>query len=68
MTLSSTGQSDGPSKTVVVDHVLRYPPSGLRVLIVGAGPGGLLAALECWRKGHDVEIIEKASHLTSIGT
>ncbi|PHH89549.1 hypothetical protein CDD83_5808 [Cordyceps sp. RAO-2017] len=26
----------------------------IKVLIVGAGFGGLMAALECWRKGHDV--------------
>jgi 2-polyprenyl-6-methoxyphenol hydroxylase-like FAD-dependent oxidoreductase len=26
----------------------------VKVLIVGAGFGGLMAALECWRKGHDV--------------
>ncbi|KAG6007651.1 hypothetical protein E4U21_005732 [Claviceps maximensis] len=26
----------------------------LNVLIVGAGPSGLMTALECWRKGHNV--------------
>lgn len=26
------------------------PPIGLSVLIVGAGVGGLMAAMECWRR------------------
>ncbi|KAL1886694.1 hypothetical protein Plec18167_000628 [Paecilomyces lecythidis] len=44
----------------------RYSPSGISVLIVGAGVAGLMASLECWRKGHDVRIIEKsASRLLS---
>ncbi|ETS77146.1 hypothetical protein PFICI_11020 [Pestalotiopsis fici W106-1] len=37
--------------TRLVDNVLRYPKSGINVLVVGAGPSGLLAAIECWRKG-----------------
>jgi len=44
----------------------RSQPSGISVLIVGAGVGGLVAALECWRKGHEVRIIEKSpARLTS---
>lgn len=40
--------------------------SGISVLIVGAGVGGLVACLECWRKGHKVQIVEKSpSRLTS---
>ena len=37
----------------------RPPRSGISVLIVGAGPVGVYTALECWRKGHDVRIIER---------
>ncbi|KIL86171.1 hypothetical protein FAVG1_10567 [Fusarium avenaceum] len=48
-------------ETVIVDGVLRYPPTGLDVLVVGGGPGGYLTALECWRKGHHVELVEKLS-------
>ncbi|KAH8807233.1 putative monooxygenase [Xylogone sp. PMI_703] len=32
----------------------RHPATGIKVLIVGAGMGGLMTALECWRKGHQV--------------
>ncbi|KAL4950058.1 hypothetical protein BDW69DRAFT_202418 [Aspergillus filifer] len=32
----------------------RHPETGISVLIVGAGMGGLMTALECWRKGHTV--------------
>lgn len=32
----------------------RSPITGVDVLIVGAGMGGLTTALECWRKGHNV--------------
>ena len=32
----------------------RHPDTGIDVLIVGAGMGGLMAALECWRKGHNI--------------
>jgi hypothetical protein len=38
----------------------RYPETGIDVLIVGAGMGGLMTALECWRKGHNVvRILER---------
>lgn len=39
----------------------RHPDTGIDVLIVGAGMGGLMAALECWRKGHNiVGILERS--------
>ena len=38
----------------------RHPETGINVLIVGAGMGGLMTALECWRKGHNVvKILER---------
>jgi NADPH-dependent glutamate synthase beta subunit-like oxidoreductase len=46
----------------------RYPSSGFCVLIVGSGVAGLMAALECWRKGHQVQIIEKSSTRLTSGT
>ncbi|KAJ5156319.1 hypothetical protein N7492_009122 [Penicillium capsulatum] len=38
----------------------RCPASNISTLIVGAGVGGLMAGLECWRKGHSVRIIERS--------
>ncbi|ORY66076.1 monooxygenase [Pseudomassariella vexata] len=52
---------------VIVDGVLRYPPTGIKVLVVGAGLGGLLTALECWRKGHTVQILEKGGCISEAG-
>jgi hypothetical protein len=43
--------------TTVVE---RHPPSGISVLVVGGGPVGVYTALECWRKGHKVRIIERS--------
>ncbi|KAL6232651.1 hypothetical protein BDW75DRAFT_232613 [Aspergillus navahoensis] len=31
----------------------RHPSTGITVLVIGAGMGGLMMALECWRNGHD---------------
>jgi NADPH-dependent glutamate synthase beta subunit-like oxidoreductase len=39
-------------------HRITVPPSGKRVLIVGAGPSGLSAAYHLARLGHQVEIFE----------
>lgn len=33
--------------------------TGIDVLIIGAGIGGLTAALECYRKGHTIRIFEQ---------
>ena len=40
----------------------RCAETHLNVLIVGAGPSGLMTALECWRRGHNVVgILERSS-------
>ncbi|EGZ75943.1 FAD/NAD(P)-binding domain-containing protein [Neurospora tetrasperma FGSC 2509] len=41
-------------------------PSGLHILIVGAGFAGLSAAIECTRKGHRVTLFEKVSSIDEI--
>ncbi|PYI08494.1 FAD/NAD(P)-binding domain-containing protein [Aspergillus sclerotiicarbonarius CBS 121057] len=53
--------------TVTPDCPTRYPATGISVLIVGAGVAGLMAALECWRNGHDVRIIERSSKQVTTG-
>lgn len=41
--------------------------SGIKVIVVGAGFGGLTAAIECHRQGHDVEIYESFPELKVLG-
>ena len=41
--------------------------SGIKVIIIGAGFGGLAAAIECSRKGHDVEVFEQAPAFAMLG-
>ncbi|KAI0202001.1 FAD/NAD(P)-binding domain-containing protein [Astrocystis sublimbata] len=57
-----------PSRPVeVTDGVQRQPRTGIKIVISGAGIGGMFAALECWRKGIDVEILEQNDALSSLG-
>jgi NADPH-dependent 2,4-dienoyl-CoA reductase/sulfur reductase-like enzyme len=53
-----------PEKWTSVPNALprRAPETHVNVLIVGAGFGGLMTALECWRKGHNVVGILERSH------
>lgn len=47
----------------------RHPETGVDVLIVGAGMGGLMSTLECWRKGHNiVGILERQESPVYSGT
>ncbi|KAI1101677.1 FAD/NAD(P)-binding domain-containing protein [Jackrogersella minutella] len=43
------------------------PKTGIKVIVVGAGFGGLGAAIECHRQGHDVEIYEAFPELKALG-
>lgn len=43
------------------------PSSGIKVIVVGAGFGGLTAAIECHRQGHDVVIYESFPELKQLG-
>ncbi|KAG2009367.1 hypothetical protein GB937_007770 [Aspergillus fischeri] len=45
----------------------RYPPSGLSILIVGGGIGGLTLAIEGYRKGHEVRVLEKRPNFEGYG-
>lgn len=55
------------SSSSFIDGVRRYPENGIKVVIIGAGVGGLQAAIECWRKGCDVTVLEKAEELSPLG-
>ncbi|MCJ1419423.1 hypothetical protein MMC32_005778 [Xylographa parallela] len=47
------------------DHLFAEPKrcslTGISVLIVGGGVGGIMTALECWRQGHEVRLLERNS-------
>jgi heterodisulfide reductase subunit A-like polyferredoxin len=49
------------------DNIKFQPPTGLTILVVGAGVGGLMSALECRRKGHNVQLIERTPALSIAG-
>ena len=53
---------DGNSKPVG-----SYQNSGIDVLIVGTGLGGLTAALECTRKAHKVRLLERFDDINTAG-
>jgi len=38
----------------------------LKIIIIGAGPGGLAAAIATKREGHDVTILERAPELIEV--
>jgi len=42
-------------------------PTGINVIVVGAGLGGLACAIECRRKGHNVLVFENAPEIMRIG-
>ena len=41
--------------------------TGIKVIIVGAGFGGLTAAIECHLQGHDVVVLEAVRELKPYG-
>lgn len=44
----------------------RLPPSGIKVIVVGAGFAGISAAIECDRKGHSVTLLDKVDNIDEI--
>lgn len=51
----------------IIDGVHRYPINGIKVVVVGAGVAGLGTALECWRKGCEVTVLERGEKLSTLG-
>ncbi|KAK3358756.1 hypothetical protein B0T25DRAFT_74426 [Lasiosphaeria hispida] len=50
----------------MANKIPRLPPSGIKVIVVGAGFAGLSAAIECDRKGHSVTLLEKVDDIEEI--
>jgi 2-polyprenyl-6-methoxyphenol hydroxylase-like FAD-dependent oxidoreductase len=53
-TTAASNGSNGGQHDESLPLPKREADTNVRVLIVGAGIGGLMSALECWRKGHTV--------------
>lgn len=53
--------------STIVDGVHRLPENDVKVVVIGAGISGLQAALETWRSGCNVVVIEKSKHLSPLG-
>ncbi|KAF9885372.1 hypothetical protein FE257_012990 [Aspergillus nanangensis] len=45
----------------------RYPATIINVLVIGAGLGGLFAAIELWRHGHTVQVVECKDQIEGLG-
>ena len=57
-----------PSRLSKPSEMVLEQPSGIDVLVVGAGLGGMVAAIELKRQGHKVSIIECKPKLEGLGT
>jgi thioredoxin reductase len=55
------------TSTKAIDGIHRYSNNGIKVIITGAGIGGLSTALECWRKGCEVVVLERLGKLSMMG-
>ncbi|KAI5803048.1 hypothetical protein EDC01DRAFT_774719 [Geopyxis carbonaria] len=47
--------------------IAEYPKTGIHIVIIGAGFGGLTAAIEATLKGHTVEVLEKNPRWEQLG-
>jgi 2-polyprenyl-6-methoxyphenol hydroxylase-like FAD-dependent oxidoreductase len=59
---------NGTKNGVGPDGIATPKSSGIKVIIVGLGYAGCVAAIECHRKGHEVVVYEQAPQITNIGT
>jgi NADPH-dependent 2,4-dienoyl-CoA reductase/sulfur reductase-like enzyme len=64
---TSNGTANDTSKGVGPDGIAPPKSSGIKVIIVGLGYAGAVAAIECYRKGHEVVVFEQAPQITNIG-
>ena len=57
-----------PSRLNQAAEMSRESPSGINILVVGAGLGGLFASIELYRQGHSVSIIESKPKIEGFGS
>ncbi|KAK2615581.1 hypothetical protein N8I77_002327 [Diaporthe amygdali] len=56
-----------PNKFISVEPIERKPSSGISILVVGGGIAGLGFAIEAYRKGHDIRIVDRRPHFDDYG-
>ncbi|KAK6811870.1 hypothetical protein RU639_012313 [Aspergillus parasiticus] len=49
------------------DGIAAPGSSGIKVLVIGCGFGGIAAAIECYHKGHEVVVFEKNPEIGGLG-
>ncbi|GAA6016288.1 hypothetical protein JCM10207_000458 [Rhodosporidiobolus poonsookiae] len=67
--MSTISQSRGAPDPSLTDYPRPPPgaPSGIKLIIVGAGIGGLACAIESRLEGHEVLLFEQASNFKALG-
>lgn len=55
------------NKFATADSIRREPSSGLSILVVGGSIAGLGFAIEGYRKGHDIRIIDRRPNFDDYG-
>ncbi|SJL02130.1 related to fusarubin cluster-monooxygenase [Armillaria ostoyae] len=51
----------------MAERMVREPLSGIDILVAGGGLAGLTVAIECYRKGHNVRVVERRPGLDPFG-
>ncbi|KAJ3528055.1 hypothetical protein NM208_g10396 [Fusarium decemcellulare] len=64
---NGTNGINGASKTTVNGSSLTTSSEGLRIIVIGAGIGGLTAAIYLRRQGHHVTLLEQSRFANEVG-
>ncbi|KAF5252001.1 hypothetical protein FANTH_2955 [Fusarium anthophilum] len=59
--------TDGVSSTLTNGHAAAAKPNGLNIIVIGAGIGGLTAAIFLRRQGHRVTLLEQSRFANEVG-
>ena len=57
-----------PDFSSMASRILPPNSSGIKVIVVGLGYAGVVAAVECYRKGHEVVVYEQTRRVSEGGT